>query len=99
MTFSEDMDDGTVSAADFANAGTAPISIGTITETTPGVFTVLVTPTDAGTLRLEIPAGAIIDRSRGQSAGHDSAIVDDTILVIYMPDSPYADIARHVAGG
>ena len=36
VTFSEDMDASTVTAADFGNAGTAAVTIGTVTETTPG---------------------------------------------------------------
>jgi hypothetical protein len=60
VTFSEDIDATTVTAADFDNAGTAAITIGAITETSPGVFTVSVTPTTDGTLILRVPAGAEI---------------------------------------
>ncbi len=88
INFSEEMDENTVTAADFTNAGTAPISIGTITQTTPGVFTILVTPTDAGTLRLKIPAGAIITDPAGNPLGTTSDIPDNTTLGIYMPDGP-----------
>ncbi len=35
ITFDEDIDSATVSAADFSNSGTAQIQVGTITETTP----------------------------------------------------------------
>ena len=56
VTFNEDIDAGTVNSADFSNAGTSAITFGPITETSPGVFTVQVTPTDEGTLRLQIPA-------------------------------------------
>jgi autotransporter-associated beta strand protein len=92
ITFSEEMDIATVSAADFANAGTAPISIGAITQITPGVFTVLVTPTDAGTLRLEIPAGAIITDPAGNPVNTTSDILDNVTLGIYMPDGPSPNI-------
>ncbi len=60
ITFNEDIDATTVTVADFDNAGTATITIGTIIETSPGVFTVQVTPTTAGTLILRIPNGAVI---------------------------------------
>ncbi len=60
VTFSEDINETTVTAADFDNAGTAGFSIGTITETSPGVFTLPVTATSAGTLQLRIPTGAVI---------------------------------------
>jgi hypothetical protein len=38
VTFSEDMNAGTVSSDDFSNAGTSAISIGAITETSPRAF-------------------------------------------------------------
>ena len=48
VTFSEDMDSNTVSATDFGNAGTSTaVTIGTVTETAPGVFTVPVSPGSA----------------------------------------------------
>lgn len=87
LTFNEDMDSGTVSAADFSNVGTAPISIGTITETAPGVFTVLVTPTAAGTLQLQIPGGATLSDVTGNALVTTPAIVDNASLVVYKPDS------------
>jgi len=87
LAFSTDMDATTVSAADFANAGTSTISIGTITEITPGVFSIQVTPTSAGTLRLQIPAGATLTDSLGNPMVTTSAIPDDTTLVAYQSDS------------
>ena len=62
ITFSEDIDLTSVSGADFDNAGTSTITIGTITETTStsGVLLVPVTPTSGGTLQLRIPVGATI---------------------------------------
>ncbi len=67
VVFSEDIDSATVSAADFDNAGTANISIGAITETSPGVFSVSVTPTSAGSLILRIPSGAVISDIGGNN--------------------------------
>lgn len=87
VTFSETMDESTVTAADFTNAGTAPISIGAITQTTPGVFTVLVTATDSGTLRLKIPAGAELTDPAGNPLATTSDILDNVTIGIYMPDS------------
>lgn len=60
VTFSEDIDMTTVTSADFENAGTSTITIGSINEPTAGVFTVPVTPTSAGTLQLQIKAGSDI---------------------------------------
>ena len=82
VTFSEDMDAATVTAADFGNAGTSGISIGTITEITPGVFTVQVTPTSGTSLQLKINAGAQLMDHAGNLLNTTSAIVDDTILVV-----------------
>jgi len=80
ITFSEDIDETTVSGTDFDNEGTAGVTIGTITETSPGVFTVQVTPTSEGTLRLRIPTGAVIK----DIAGNDLVVPvsdDDTLTV------------------
>jgi hypothetical protein len=80
VTFSEDMDASTVDAADFGNAGSATITIDTITETTPGVFTVQATPTTAGTLRLKVNAGAELKDVAGNALNTTSAILDDTTI-------------------
>ena len=84
VSFSEDMDAGTISAADFANAGTAPITLGTVIETSPysGVFTVPVTPTGTGTLLLQVNAGAVLSDLAGHPLDTTSAITDDTTLTI-----------------
>jgi hypothetical protein len=55
VTFNEDINAATVTAADFDNAGTAAITIGTINETSPGVFSMQVTPTTSGTLICVFP--------------------------------------------
>jgi len=60
VTFSKQIDGTTVTAADFSTAGTASINLGTITQTSSGVFAVQVTPTSLGTIILQIPAGAQI---------------------------------------
>ena len=82
VTFDEDMDASTVTAADFNNAGTATVSIGTITETTPGVFTVLVTPSTSGTLRLQIPTTAVLTDVAGNPLDNDPALLDDTTITV-----------------
>jgi len=89
ITFSEDIDETTVSSADFSNAGTAPISFGTITETSSGVFAVQVTPTAAGSLQLQVPAGATIQDPAGLSMVTTSAVVDDTTITVTVapPDN------------
>jgi hypothetical protein len=82
VTFSEDMNAGTVSADDFSNAGTASVSFGAIVETSPGVFSVAVTPTSAGTLRLQVPVGATMTDVAGNPLNTTSAIPDDTEITV-----------------
>jgi alpha-galactosidase len=82
VTFSEDMNAGTVGAADFSNAGTSDITIGPIAETSPGVFTVEVTPTTEGTLRLQIPVSASMTDLAGIPLDNNPAIIDDTTITV-----------------
>ena len=86
VTFNQDIDATTVTAADFANAGTATIAIGTITETTPtsGVFTVQVTPSTAGTLQFRVLIANVITSAAGGNLG---TITDDndTVTVRAVP--------------
>lgn len=87
VTFSEDINSGSVSSADFSNAGTSNITIGPITETSPGVFTVQITPTDEGTLRLQIPVSAAITDAAGIPLDNDPALLDDTTLTVIPASS------------
>lgn len=80
ITFSESISGG-LSANDLDNAGTASISIGTITNVGAGVFTVVVTPTSAGTLRLRIPSGATVTDLIGNPLATPVSD-DDTLTVI-----------------
>lgn len=82
LTFSKDMNTSTVSEADFENAGTAPITFGAITETSPGVFTVEVTPTASGTLQLAIQQNVILEAADGGQLNTSDAILDDTTIVV-----------------
>lgn len=82
VTFSKDMDAATVTADDFGNAGTAPVVIGSVSEISPGVFTVEVTATDAGSLRLQVIAGANLMDVSGTVLDTASAILDDTTIDI-----------------
>jgi len=86
VTFSEDIDAATVVAGDFANAGDSSITVGAITETSPGVFTVEVTPSTAGTLRLQVRAGAsILDVDEAAPLDTSVAIVDVDIITVEPP--------------
>jgi hypothetical protein len=82
LTFSLDIDAGSVSAADFGNAGTAPITIGTIAEPTPGVFTVEVTPTASGSLQFQVNNNTTIDGADGGQVNTVPEIIDDTIITV-----------------
>lgn len=88
VTFNEDIKDSSLTSADFDNAGSIAlgnITFGTITETSPGVFTVPVTPTVAGTLQLRIPVGAVIE----DFYNNDLAVplTDDTTVNVATPDN------------
>jgi len=85
VTFSKDIDASTVTSADFSNAGSSDITIGTISETSPGVFTVQVTPTTAGSLQLQVPSGAVITDNAANALDTTSAIVDDTTITVNEP--------------
>ena len=82
VTFSEDMQASTVTAADFGNAGAASVTIGTVTETAPGVFSVQATPNTAGSLKLKVNAGADLKDVAGNALNTLSAIADDTEIAI-----------------
>jgi len=98
LTFSKDMNATTVSSADFSNAGSAPITIGTITETTPGVFTVEVTPTGSGTLRFRVKRGVDIRATDGGVLNTSSAIADDTTIIVDSIPPVVDDIADDSGG-
>ena len=85
VTFSEAIDASTVTAANFGNAGTAAIAIGSVTETTPtsGIFLVQVTPTSPGTLILKVNTGAVVKDLAGNVLNTTSAIVDDTTIAAH----------------
>jgi hypothetical protein len=88
VTFSEAMDAGTVSAADFGNAGSAPVLFGAVSEISPGVFSVAVTPTDPGSLQLEVMAGAALADAAGNPLNTTTAIVDGTIITVNSESGP-----------
>ncbi len=98
VTFSQDIDSSTVSAADFGNAGKSTVSFGTITETAQGVFEVPVTPTSTGTLQLQINASATIDSPAGDSLDTTSAITDDTTYNVNNLDAVTRLLVVYVAG-
>lgn len=77
VTFNEPIDGAKVTTNDFDNAGTATFSIGTVTEISSTVFTVVVMPSLTGTLQLRIPTGSVINDISG-----------NTMVVPVMDDAP-----------
>ncbi len=78
--FSEDINAATFTASDLVNTGTATVSFGTISEISPGLFTVEVTPTTSGTLRLAIVARSSILTPSQVGVDTSARITDDTTL-------------------
>lgn len=100
VTFSEDINAETISAADFTNAGTSAITVGSVTEISPGVFTVQVTPTTNGTLQLRIPESAVIEDMAGNALVTNPPIDDITIITVNeAPSDPFIAWSNGAAFG
>jgi hypothetical protein len=82
VTFSEDMDASTVDASDFSNAPSAAVTVGSVIETSPGVFAVEVTPTTMGDLQLQVNAGAVLTDLAGNALDTIAASADDTVITV-----------------
>jgi hypothetical protein len=91
LTFSEAMNASTINTDDFDNndVNTA-VTINSVAPTgDPAVFLVTVTPTEAGTLHLQIKAGATLKDTGGVDLDTSSANHNDTpILVTADTDAP-----------
>ena len=92
VSFSQDMDHTTVDATDFANDGDASISVDAVSETSPGVFSVVVTPTTTGSLRIEIPVGSVLLDAFGTPLDTSGDIRDDTIIPVEAIDTTVPDV-------
>jgi hypothetical protein len=101
LTFSEDIDETTLSAVDFDNAGTSDIIVGTLTKTGSGVFKVHIQPRTSGTLQLQLGAGAVVEDIAGNTAGVPAT--DNTTLSVsadYSELTPISSVtAYHVGQG
>jgi autotransporter-associated beta strand protein len=86
LAFSERIDGATLDSGDFSNAGTSSISIGTIIENSPGLFSVLVTPTSSGTLQLQVNAGAVITDLASNALDTTSPIADEGVITVIPPN-------------
>ncbi|MFK7910930.1 MAG: M60 family metallopeptidase, partial [Akkermansiaceae bacterium] len=86
LSFSEAMSPGTITLADFENAGTASASIDAVNPTLdPAVFEVKLTPNSAGTLLLQIKQGALLEDIAGNDLDTGSAITDSTTITVNLP--------------
>jgi hypothetical protein len=85
VTFNEDIDASTVTAADFDNADTASVLFGTVVKTGSGVFTVPVRPMTAGSLVLRIHGTAVIADVKGNFLA--VPVQDDTTVTV-VGDAP-----------
>ncbi len=101
VTFNEAIKLSTLGTDDFENAATAGITVDSITATgNPAVFTVAVTTTSEGNLRLQIKAGAIVEDLDGSFLNADSPLPDDTIISVKSSSAPLLlTIADNVPGG
>jgi len=96
VTFSEPMDASTIGTADFENAGSPAASIKSVTATgDPAVYEVSVTPGGAGTLQLQVKAGAILEDLFENALVTSSPITDATVITVRAgrTQSYKADIA------
>ncbi len=105
VTFSDDMDESTVTAAVFGNAGDATFDIGAITKTItppspnlPSVFAVEVLPSSVGNLQLQVNSGAVLKDIGGNPLDTASAILDDTTITINAGTTPPTTITGTLGG-
>ena len=89
VTFNEPIKLSTLGTDDFENAGTAGITVNSVSATAnPAVFTVAVTTTSAGTLTLQIKEGAVVDDLDGSVLNTASALPDDTMISVKSSSAP-----------
>jgi hypothetical protein len=99
MTFSENMNPTSITADDFENAGTSPITIHSVTGIGK-VYTVSLTP-GGGTLQLQVKAGAAISDIYGNPLDTASPVTDDTTLTVTAETTAptLVSIEEDVSGG
>lgn len=86
VSFSEALNATTVGGSDFGNASSSAVTIDSVNATgDPSVFEVFVTPSEAGTLQLQVIAGAVIKDTAGNALNTASAILDNTVITVDAP--------------
>lgn len=99
VTFDEAMIAGTVDTSDFANGGSAGITVDSVTATVdPAVYEVVVTTLTAGDLTLEIVASAVITDLSGNALDTTVALPDDTTITVNDPAPTAASLANDFQG-
>jgi hypothetical protein len=107
VTFSEDISNSSKpTTTDFANAiapgaGGAIINVSAVTEISPGVFQVTVTPSTVGDLQLKLVAGAgahISDTAATPNYLSTAAVIDSTVLTVNPTFNFAPEYTRGTAG-
>ncbi len=94
VTFDEAMSASSISAADFENSSATPTTITSVIPTIdPAVFLVMATPTEPGTLQLQIKAEVVLTDLSGNALDTTAALPDDTTIIVNItPPSTACDI-------
>jgi hypothetical protein len=89
VTFSQGINPTTIEVTDFENGTTPALTVNAVARTSdPKVFAVHVTPGGAGTITLQIKAGAVITNVNGTALDTASALVDDTPITVNAGSGP-----------
>ncbi|MFZ9937626.1 MAG: beta strand repeat-containing protein [Luteolibacter sp.] len=89
VTFSQTVDPSSVDVTDFDNGGSPAITVNAVARTSnPAQFAVHVTPGGAGTITLQVAAGAVITNVNGTQVDTTSALADDTTITVNAGSGP-----------
>ena len=89
VTFNQVIDSSSVDVLDFDNGGTPAVTVNAVARTSnPSVFAVHVTPGGAGTITLQIAAGAVITNANGTALDSTTALADDTTITVNAGSGP-----------
>lgn len=89
VTFDQVIDPTSVEVTDFENGSTPAITVNEVAATSnPSVFAVHVTPGGAGTITLQVKAGAVITNTNGTGLNTVAALVDDTTIPVNAGSGP-----------
>ena len=93
VTFSEAMNAATIGTDDFENGASAPVTIDSVSATgDPAVFEVVVAPTGAGTLQLQVAAGAVLEDLFTNPLLTIAPLADETIITVDPPPAVASEL-------